>query len=201
MRTIYIPIVGSKKRVFHTSQKENCRYVAVVTPKASCDIDLSFIMDREHTDTSIQILAIIGGNIDCRIRTHQSHENHQTKSMLLLKSVLSGTAKLTFEGMISIAPKAKYSDAYQKNDNLLLSPFSAVRTSPMLEIQNNDVRCSHGVVVSYVPDAFLWYCQTRGINMESAKTLYTHGFTKEILSSFPDSRVQEVETYMAHHLQ
>jgi Fe-S cluster assembly protein SufD len=115
-------------------------------------------------------------------RTLQIHQAPNTKSDLLYKNALRDTARTIFSGLIVVDPDAQKTDAYQSNRNLMLSDDAEANSLPGLEIQANDVRCTHGATSSRIDPEQEFYLQSRGIAKAAADELLTFGFFEEVLS-------------------
>jgi Fe-S cluster assembly protein SufD len=115
-------------------------------------------------------------------RTLQIHQAPNTKSDLLYKNALRDQAKTIFSGLIIVDPDAQKTDAYQSNRNLMLSEDAEANSLPGLEIQANDVRCTHGATSSRIDPEQEFYLQSRGIDKAAADELLTFGFFEEVLS-------------------
>ena len=124
-------------------------------------------------------------------RTLQIHEAPNTKSDLLYKNALRGTARTIFSGLIVVDPDAQKTDAYQSNRNLMLSDEAEACSLPGLEIQANDVRCTHGATSSRIDPEQEFYLQSRGIAKEQADELLTFGFFEEVLARLIDHDLHE----------
>ncbi len=114
-------------------------------------------------------------------RTLQIHQAPNTKSDLLYKNALRDQSKTIFSGLIIVDPDAQKTDAYQSNRNLMLSEEAEANSLPGLEIQANDVRCTHGATSSRIDPEQEFYLQSRGIAKEMADELLTFGFFEEVL--------------------
>lgn len=114
-------------------------------------------------------------------RTYQEHCFPDTRSNLLYKNALLDTAHTIFSGMIKVHPGADKTDAYQTNRNLLISEDASASSLPGLEIEANDVKCSHGATSGKLDENELFYMLSRGISKENAKQLLIFGFLEEIL--------------------
>ncbi len=117
--------------------------------------------------------------------TLQDHRSPQATSDLLFKGALRDSARAVYAGLIKIAPGAYASDAYQANRNLLLSEKATASSIPMLEIENNDVRCTHGATVAPVDPFHLFYLESRGIPKDTALRMLVAGFFGEVLERIP----------------
>ncbi|HEY9249161.1 MAG TPA: Fe-S cluster assembly protein SufD [Rariglobus sp.] len=127
-------------------------------------------------------LTVATGNHEFDQRTLQTHVSPHTTSNLLYKNALLDTAKTIFSGLIIVEPDAQKTDAYQKNRNLLLSDDAEAHSLPGLEIQANDVRCSHGSTSSRIEPEQEFYLQARGIKPEAAKQMLIFAFFEEVLN-------------------
>jgi Fe-S cluster assembly protein SufD len=119
-------------------------------------------------------------------RTLQSHQAPHTGSNLLYKNALLDQARTIFSGLIIVDPDAQKTDAYQSNRNLLLSDEAEANSLPGLEIQANDVRCSHGATSGHVDDEQMFYLESRGIAPAAARELLVFGFFEEVLNKLAD---------------
>lgn len=142
----------------------------------------------EGKDTEVQILGIIlgFGGQKIEIDTLQDHRQPHSKSDLLIKSVLFDKAKLNYRGLIKIEKNAQKSNAYQKNQTILMSPDAWADSRPYLEILANDVRCTHGATVGRLDNEQLYYLESRGIGKYEASKLLINGFLKDVLERIPD---------------
>jgi Fe-S cluster assembly protein SufD len=112
--------------------------------------------------------------------TLQEHLAPNTTSDFAFKGVLRDKARAVWRGMIRVAKDAQKTNAYQENRNLLLSPAAHADSIPGLEIEANDVRCTHGATVSQVNRDELFYCMARGLSRSEAELLIVRGFYQEI---------------------
>ena len=127
-------------------------------------------------------LTVAHGTQEFDQRTLQIHQAPHTSSNLLYKNALLGSAKTIFSGLIVVDPDAQKTDAYQSNRNLMLSDDAEANSLPGLEIQANDVRCTHGATSSRIDAEQEFYLQARGIPKADADELLTFGFFEEVLS-------------------
>ncbi len=123
-------------------------------------------------------------------RTLQSHQAPHTGSNLLYKYALFDRARTIFSGLIIVDPDAQKTDAYQSNRNLLLSDEAEANSLPGLEIQANDVRCTHGATSGHVDDEQMFYLASRGIPPAIARELLIFGFFEEVLGKLSDEELR-----------
>src|SRR5690606_17463487 len=119
------------------------------------------------------------------------HVAPHTSSNLLYKNALLDQAKTIFSGLIVVDPDAQKTDAYQSNRNLMLSDAGEAHSLPGLEIQANDVRCTHGSTTSRVEPEQLFYLQSRGIRSQEAHELLVFGFFEEVLGKIEDQALHD----------
>lgn len=117
--------------------------------------------------------------------TRQDHVSGQAESDLLYKGTLYDRAKTIFRGVIRVFPGAQRTDAYQTNRNILLSEDAEAVSLPNLEIEADDVKCSHGATVGQLDEEELFYLMSRGLDRESAERLVIFGFFGEVLDRLP----------------
>jgi Fe-S cluster assembly protein SufD len=115
-------------------------------------------------------------------RTLQDHLSPHTQSDLLYKNVLFGTSRTVFSGLIKVAPAAHFTDAYQKCRNLLLSTECEANSMPGLEINADQVKCSHGSTSGRLNPEEVFYLQARGIAAPAAGRMISFGFAAEVVS-------------------
>jgi Fe-S cluster assembly protein SufD len=124
-------------------------------------------------------------------RTLQIHQAPNTKSDLLYKNALLERARTIFSGLIVVDADAQKTDAYQSNRNLMLSDDAEANSLPGLEIQANDVRCTHGATSSRIDPEQEFYLQSRGIAKQAADELLTFGFFEEVLNRLTHEELHE----------
>jgi Fe-S cluster assembly protein SufD len=132
-----------------------------------------------------------GGDQHFDHNTSQDHVAPHAKSDLLYKGALDDRARSVFRGIIKVHQGAQQTDAYQTNRNLLLSQEARADSLPNLEIEADDVRCSHGATVGQLDENHLFYLMSRGIPREQAERLVVIGFLGEVLSRLPLKGVVE----------
>ncbi|MGA1408091.1 MAG: SufD family Fe-S cluster assembly protein, partial [Ilumatobacteraceae bacterium] len=110
-----------------------------------------------------------------------------THSDLLFKGAVKDTAKSVYTGLIKITENATKSEAFQTNRNLTLSHGAWAESVPNLEIETNDVKCSHASTVGPIDDDQRFYLESRGIPTDVAERLVVFGFFDEVLERLPQS--------------
>jgi len=136
-------------------------------------------------------LTVARGKQEFDQRTLQIHQAPNTKSDLLYKNALLDSAKTIFSGLIIVDPDAQKTDAYQSNRNLVLSENAEANSLPGLEIQANDVRCTHGATTSRIDPEQEFYLLSRGIPADKARELLVFGFFEEVLNRLAHEQLHE----------
>jgi Fe-S cluster assembly protein SufD len=135
-------------------------------------------------------VTVASGSREYDQRTLQIHQAPNTKSDLLYKNALLDKARTIFSGLIIVDPDAQKTDAYQSNRNLMLSDDAESNSLPGLEIQANDVRCTHGATSSRIDPEQEFYLKSRGIPPKAANELLIFGFFEEVLNRLESEELQ-----------
>jgi Fe-S cluster assembly protein SufD len=124
--------------------------------------------------------------------TTQEHAAPNTTSDLAFRGVLQGRSSAVWKGNIIVDPGAQKTDAFQDSRNLLLSKRAHADAIPGLEIQANDVRCTHAAAVAQVDPEQLFYLRSHGLNEDEAKRLVIEGFLAALVERFEVGPVRDV---------
>ncbi len=124
--------------------------------------------------------------------TTQEHAAPNTTSDLAFRGVLQGRSTAVWKGNIIVDPGAQKTDAFQESRNLLISKRAHADAIPGLEIQANDVRCTHAAAVAQVDPEQLFYLRSHGLGEDVAKRLVIEGFLSALVERFEQGTVREV---------
>jgi len=140
-----------------------------------------------------QMLGILWGEGAQHTHYHtvQDHIAPHTTSDLLYKGALTDSAKSIFTGTIRVVKGANGTDAYQANRNLLLSNKASSFPSPNLEIEANEVRCTHGATIGRVDEDQLFYLMSRGLSKDVATRMVVEGFFEDVLEREPAETIRD----------
>ncbi len=148
-------------------------------------LGLYFTTDHQHIDH----------------HTMQNHRAANCSSDLLYKGALKDTSRSVYQGYIKVWPGAQKTDAYQANRNLLLDGRARADSIPGLEIEADDVRCTHGATAGQIPEEYLFYLESRGLDRPTAERLIVAGFFQEVLERVDNADVRrKLETTIAERL-
>jgi Fe-S cluster assembly protein SufD len=143
------------------------------------------------TNAEVLGLYFASGNEFIDFHTLQDHIAPNAGSDLLFKGVLKDSARVVFSGLIRVHEGAQKTDAYQKNNNLILSETARADSIPNLEIAANDVRCSHGATAGKVSADHLFYLMSRGLSRREAERLIVTGFLSPLIERVPLQDLRE----------
>jgi Fe-S cluster assembly protein SufD len=132
-------------------------------------------------------LAVYFGDGDQMLdfRTLQDHNAPFTRSDLLFKGAVEDEARSVYSGLVRLRKPAQKANAFQTNRNLVLTEGARAESIPNLEIEANDVRCSHASTVGPIDDDQLYYLESRGIEPEQAERLIVLGFFDDVFARLP----------------
>jgi Fe-S cluster assembly protein SufD len=149
---------------------------------------------RQRTDCRLvgrgatgRLRAVYFGEADQMLdfRTFQDHAAPDTTSNLLFKGAVGGHSRSVYTGLIRVRKNARGTNAFQTNRNIKLSDGAWAESVPNLEIENNDVRCSHASAVGPIDEDQRFYLESRGVPTPIAERLVVTGFFDEVLSRLP----------------
>lgn len=138
-------------------------------------------LDGEYSHTDLFGLSLIDEQQHIDNFTFIDHAVPNCTSNELYKNILDNSSTVAFSGRILVRPDAQKTQAFQSNNNLLLSDTVKFYTKPQLEIYADDVKCSHGATVGQVYSDALFYLRSRGISKEEAKKILIFAFANDIV--------------------
>jgi Fe-S cluster assembly protein SufD len=144
-------------------------------------------------DAEVQVNGVMftEGRQHLSYNTHQHHQAPYCRSDLLYKTALQDRSRTVWRGMIKVDRSAQRTDAYQRNDNLMLSRDARADSIPGLEIEADDVRCTHGSTSGRVDDQQLFYAMTRGFTRREAVRMIVAGFFQQVFDRITIESVRD----------
>ena len=144
-------------------------------------------------DAEVQVNGVMftEGRQHLSYNTHQHHMAPYCKSDLLYKTALQDRSRTVWRGMIKVDKPAQRTDAYQRNDNLMLSRDARADSIPGLEIEADDVRCTHGSTSGRVDEHQLFYAMTRGYTRREAVRMIVTGFFQQVFDRITIESVRD----------
>ena len=175
-------------QAFHTGRIEGLQernaYISTISLSFGAALarnDINITLDDEGGECAIDGLFVVNGKQHVDHHTTLDHAKPHCNSHQLYKGILDGEAHGVFNGKIIVRKDAQKTDAIQNNKNLLLSPKAEIDTKPQLEIDANDVRCTHGATIGQLSKESLFYLRSRGINADDAQGLLIYAFAADLL--------------------
>jgi len=142
-------------------------------------------LDGKGAESDLTAVYFGDGNQMLDFRTLQDHVAPNTRSELLFKGAVEDHAKSVYTGLIRIREGAQKTNAHQTNRNLVLTEGAEAYSVPNLEIEADDVRCSHASAVGPIDEDQLYYLATRGVPPDEAERLVVLGFFDDVFDRLP----------------
>lgn len=143
--------------------------------------DYRIALSGENAEAQLNGLWMLADKREAHTNILIEHQAPHCRSMQLFKGVLNDFSKSSFEGKIYVHPVAQKTEAFQLNNNLLLSDRAHADSKPNLEIFADDVKASHGATVGQLDEEQLFYMKSRGFSVADAKNMLVFSFCKEII--------------------
>ncbi len=145
--------------------------------------NLNFYQRGEHIDSILKGITIIEGKQHVDHHTLVHHIEPNCESHQDYKGIYDERSTGVFNGKVVVNKEAQKTNAYQKNNNVLVSDKATINAKPQLEIFADDVKCSHGCTIGQLDDDALFYMQQRGIPEKEGKALLMYAFANTVLES------------------
>ena len=145
--------------------------------------NLNFYQKGEYIDSTMKGITIIGDKQHVDHYTLVDHAQPNCESHQDYKGIYADKSVGVFNGKIYVNQIAQKTNAFQKNNNILLDDTATINTKPQLEIFADDVKCSHGCTIGQLDKDALFYLRSRGIPKKEAKGLLTYAFANNVLES------------------
>lgn len=145
--------------------------------------NLNFYQQGEHVESTLKGITIIGDKQLVDHYTLVRHIEPNCESHQNYKGIFDGNATGVFNGKIFVEKEAQKTDAFQQNNNILISEKATINAKPQLEIFADDVKCSHGCTIGQLDESAMFYLQSRGIPKKEAKALLMYAFSNEVIDS------------------
>lgn len=160
--------------------------------------DIECIMEGEGGTSFMYAVGVADHNQQFGQFTKQHHKVGNTVSDLLFKNVLRDSAVSNYAGLIKVEKNANGTNAYQSNRNLVLSKDVQCNTRPILEIESNQLRCTHGATVGRLDENQLFYLRSRGLTAAQAANVLIEAFLEPVLARIQVENVQKEFSGLIH---
>lgn len=143
--------------------------------------NLKFVLNGENAEANLYGMSFIDRKQHVDNFTQVIHSSPNCLSNQLYKNVLDDESTGAFSGRIHVVRDAQKTNAFQRNNNLLLTDKATMQTKPQLIIDADDVKCSHGATVGQIDEDALFYLRTRGIGEDKARLMMMNAFAHEVI--------------------
>ena len=143
--------------------------------------NLKFILNGENAEANLFGMSFLDRKQHVDNFTQVIHAKPHCVSNQLYKNVLDDESSGAFSGRIHVVRDAQKTNAFQRNNNLLLTDTALMQTKPQLIIDADDVKCSHGATVGQIDEDALFYLRARGINENKARLMMMNAFAHEVI--------------------
>ena len=145
--------------------------------------NLNYYQNGERIDSTLKGVTIIGEKQHVDHNTLVHHIEPNCESHQDYKGIFDENSTGVFNGKVIVEKEAQKTNAFQSNNNILVSDKATINTKPQLEIFADDVKCSHGCTIGQLDESALFYLRSRGIPEKEAKGLLMYAFSNNVLSS------------------
>jgi Fe-S cluster assembly protein SufD len=155
--------------------------------------DFNAKFNDEGGECTLNGLFLTDGNQHFDVHTLIDHAKPHCNSHEHYKGILNDVSRGVFNGKVIVRPDAQKTNAFQENNNIILSQEALINTKPQLEIFADDVKCSHGATIGQLDKDAMFYLKSRGIGEESARAILIHAFASDVIKSV---KVDAVRNYI-----
>ena len=181
------------------SLKRNSTFKTVMATAGSTSVrhDYRISLTGENAEAKLNGIWMLSDNNESHTHVLMRHQAPYCRSMQFFKGAIDDVSRSSFEGKIFVEQIAQKTEAFQLNNNLILSDHAIANSKPNLEIFADDVKASHGATVGQLDAEQLFYLKTRGYSEQAAKNLLVYGFCKEVIDLIPIPSLQQKITEKA----
>ena len=194
----HIRLQRESQRAFHIArcaltQAQDSHYhsISIALGAEISRLDTTAQLRGTGVHCALDGLAHIAGQQVADTHTCITHAEAHGVSRQLQKCVVADTAHAVFNGRVQVHPGAQKTDSAQSSRTLLMGPKAQVNTLPQLEINADDVRCTHGATVGQLDSEEVFYLQSRGLSVDAARSLLTYAFAAEVIARIPIASVRQ----------
>ncbi len=200
----HIKIQEESSSAFHISRTEidqerdsNYESVSISLGAEISRDDISSKFNGEGGECTLNGLYLMDNTQLHDTHTMIDHAKPYCNSHEHFKGILDGKSRGVFNGKVMVRPNAQKTNAFQENNNIILSNEALVNTKPQLEIFADDVKCSHGATIGQLDDESMFYLKSRGIGEETARTILIHAFASDVVKSI---KIDSIKNYLENIL-
>lgn len=183
-------------------RSSHAKVVTVTESGALVRNNLNFAVNGEGCESDMYGIYFTDGSQHVDNHTRVDHKVPNCNSNELYKGVMTDRSTGVFNGKIMVHRDAQQTNAFQSNQNILLSGRASINTKPELEIYADDVKCSHGCTIGQLDEEALFYLQSRGLGKLAATKLLVQAFAGEVIEQIEIDAVKDaVEAFIHQKFQ
>ncbi|MEM8944837.1 MAG: Fe-S cluster assembly protein SufD [Planctomycetota bacterium] len=175
----------------HVAEAANLQWTIGALGSRLAKVNQHVALTGKDAEAQVNGVMFTQGKQHLCYNTHQHHQAEFCQSDLLYKAALQDVSRTVWRGMIKVDEGAQRTNAYQRNDNLMLATTARADSIPGLEIEADDVRCTHGSTSGRVDDQQLFYAMTRGYTRQEAVRMIVTGFFQQVFDRITIESVRE----------
>jgi Fe-S cluster assembly protein SufD len=173
----------------YQKQDSTCNINTLIFGGSFTRNNLNFEQNGTNCESNMNGVSILTDSQFADNHTFVDHRSAQCRSNEMYKGVYMDKSKGVFNGKIMVRQDSQKIDAFQSNNNLLLSEDATIDSKPQLEIYADDVKCSHGCTIGQLDEDALFYMRSRGIGITEAKAVLTYAFASEAINNISVEKV------------
>ena len=174
----------------YQEQDSTCEVNTLIFGGSFVRNNLNFEQNGPNCESNMNGISLLGSNQLADNHTFVDHKKSHCRSNEMYKGIYLDSSKGVCNGKIMVRKDAQKIDAFQSNNNLLLSETSTIDSKPQLEIYADDVKCSHGCTIGQLDEDALFYMRSRGGGKEEAKASLTYAFVSEVIEKITISELK-----------
>jgi Fe-S cluster assembly protein SufD len=175
------------------AQKRDSRFTIVTITKSGQLVrnNINMAIKEPGCESNMMGIYFTDGTQHLDNQTYADHQDHGCNSNELYKGVMADRSTGVFNGKIMVHQAAQQTNAFQSNQNILLSDKATINTKPELEIYADDVKCSHGCTIGQLDEEAMFYLQSRGLGKEAAHRLLVQAFAQDVIDTIEIDSLKE----------
>jgi len=196
----HIKLQEESKKAFHIArmevdQERNSNFAShlISTGADLSRNEFNARFNDEGGECKLNGLFMIDGTQLFDAHTLMDHAKPHCNSHEHYKGILDEKSRGVFNGKVIVRQDAQKTNAFQENNNILLSDEALVNTKPQLEIFADDVKCSHGATIGQMDEDAKFYLESRGIGEETSKSILLHAFASDVITSI---KIESIRNYI-----
>jgi Fe-S cluster assembly protein SufD len=194
----YVNLQNWGQRVWHFARQKaivgrdaDLQWTSAAIGSRLSKVNQHVVLDGQGAKSQMNGVLFTENKQHLSYHTQQYHKQANCYSDFLYKAALQDKSHTVWRGMIKVDEGAQQTDGYQRNDNLLLSNNARADSIPGLEIEADDVRCTHGSTTGKVDEEMMYYAQCRGFTRKEAMRLIVTGFFQQIFDRITIDSVRD----------